>query len=697
MGGRYRFGDFELDLDRQLLLHRHRLVDIAPKPLKTLIALIAEPGRVVSREELMSAVWPDTAVEDNNLDQQISTLRTLLGDRSAIQNIKRRGYRFTLPVEVVLEVPPEVPGPDAAADAASSGTRGVTPRAWLQRSHRVIAVAVVLTAVAITIAAWWWYGRPRTFNVPAEETGVYDRSFGGDISPDGHYLAFVARSVSRDQYGIFVRSVADGTTRLLPGTTGNYTSLFWGPDSRTVFFVSAVELMKINIHGGAPDPVARVGEGLKGTVNQHGVVVLGSRFGLLKVENGRATQLTRVTTSEARHANPVFLPDGDRILFVVTRTKPVITRLLAVFTMSTGAMRILRVTPSRVQYANGQLLYVRGRTLYARPFNADTLEPYGQEASLAAPVWHDDLFGDAGFSATTNSVLVVPPPRIPPVRHISLSGRVITTIPNLRNTEAIAMSRRGHQLAIVGSEEDGELGLTIYPRDARERVRLVGGNISSPVFSHDDARVYYAAPRTTTANIHSVPISPVRSAPDVFPLPGDWIAAPRDISPDGRFLVFQRWENRDGDIWYAPLADARSARPLIATMDEEGETARFSPNGRQLAFVAKRGGRYSVYIAEFPPTGKFAHHAITTDGWRARWRADGKALYFARERAVVEADLVNGRTRELFWLQEPIWLLEPAPDGFFVREAPTPQMRKVVHRWWPSLRNDPLDLTQSDR
>jgi DNA-binding winged helix-turn-helix (wHTH) protein/TolB-like protein/Tfp pilus assembly protein PilF len=109
------FGPFTLDMDRRVLLREGTPVQLTPKTYETLALLVRNSGRVVEKSELMDALWPDAVVEENNLNQQISALRKVLGDRAEegryIKTVPGHGYRFvaspTLPVlnRIVLRKP----------------------------------------------------------------------------------------------------------------------------------------------------------------------------------------------------------------------------------------------------------------------------------------------------------------------------------------------------------------------------------------------------------------------------------------------------------------------------------------------------------------------------------------------------------------------------------------------------------------
>ena len=97
----YEFGPFTLDTRERVLLRDGRPLPLKPKVYETLLALITQSGHVVEKEELMRRVWPDVAVEENNLTGNIFALRRAFGDYDCIETVPRRGYRFTADVKQV--------------------------------------------------------------------------------------------------------------------------------------------------------------------------------------------------------------------------------------------------------------------------------------------------------------------------------------------------------------------------------------------------------------------------------------------------------------------------------------------------------------------------------------------------------------------------------------------------------------------
>ena len=94
----YEFGLFRLELEEHRLLRQGRSVPLPGKAFHTLCILVERHGKLVAKEELLNAVWPETMVEENNLDRNISTLRKTLGEQakgqSFIETVPRVGYRF---------------------------------------------------------------------------------------------------------------------------------------------------------------------------------------------------------------------------------------------------------------------------------------------------------------------------------------------------------------------------------------------------------------------------------------------------------------------------------------------------------------------------------------------------------------------------------------------------------------------------
>ena len=96
----YQFDKFEIDTRRRLLTLSGKPVPLKPRVFDTLLYLASNQGRVLEKDELMRAIWPDTSVEENNLNQHISALRRVFGEQRGenryIVTVPGRGYKFVV-------------------------------------------------------------------------------------------------------------------------------------------------------------------------------------------------------------------------------------------------------------------------------------------------------------------------------------------------------------------------------------------------------------------------------------------------------------------------------------------------------------------------------------------------------------------------------------------------------------------------
>src|SRR5215469_12010651 len=104
-GSCYEFGEFRLEPGEQLLVRNQRAISLAPKAFDLLVFLVQNNGRLVTKDQIMRAVWPGSFVEEANLTVTISTLRKALGDKEGgsqhIETIPKKGYRFVARVREV--------------------------------------------------------------------------------------------------------------------------------------------------------------------------------------------------------------------------------------------------------------------------------------------------------------------------------------------------------------------------------------------------------------------------------------------------------------------------------------------------------------------------------------------------------------------------------------------------------------------
>jgi TolB-like protein/DNA-binding winged helix-turn-helix (wHTH) protein/cytochrome c-type biogenesis protein CcmH/NrfG len=171
----YSFGQFVLDPRKRTLLRADAPVSLTPKAFDVLLFLAQNPHRLVTKEELLQAVWGNTFVEEGNLTQYISHLRKALGDNSEdtrlILTIARKGYQFTgdvavaeaadTPKQIAVQVPVTESSRAATRPLVEFPTIEAVPKA--AKSWRKAAV-VAASAVILVVAGYmsWRHFRPIT-------------------------------------------------------------------------------------------------------------------------------------------------------------------------------------------------------------------------------------------------------------------------------------------------------------------------------------------------------------------------------------------------------------------------------------------------------------------------------------------------------------------------------------------------------
>jgi eukaryotic-like serine/threonine-protein kinase len=179
MSNLYYFGEFVLDPARRTVSRADSLVGLTPKAFDVLLFLVQNPNRLVTKEELLQAVWGDTFVEEGNLTQYISHLRKALRDNSEdtrlIVTIARKGYQFTAAVTVAdaAEFAKHATLRAAATETSKTDARPVefpsrekvakSPAPGLRLS-KWFAAAALLAVIAATFWSYWHYRRPLTLS-----------------------------------------------------------------------------------------------------------------------------------------------------------------------------------------------------------------------------------------------------------------------------------------------------------------------------------------------------------------------------------------------------------------------------------------------------------------------------------------------------------------------------------------------------
>src|ERR1700747_172054 len=146
----YEFGPFRVDPEKELLLRAGETVPLTPKTFQILLVLMRHSKEVVTKDDLMKMVWPDTFVEEANLSRNIFLLRKALGespqDHQYILTVPGRGYRFAEEVQIV---------PERELDVVAATHAKVQLQVEEVRPWPWIAIAAVLL-IGMAVAGFRW-------------------------------------------------------------------------------------------------------------------------------------------------------------------------------------------------------------------------------------------------------------------------------------------------------------------------------------------------------------------------------------------------------------------------------------------------------------------------------------------------------------------------------------------------------------
>jgi DNA-binding winged helix-turn-helix (wHTH) protein len=208
--GQYYFGGFTLDLESGFLSRGGEEIALRPKSFEVLAYLVERHGRLVSREELMQAVWPDVAVGDEAVTKCIADIRRAVEDdaQQLIRTVARRGYMFTAAVATPAEEFPSQTdretedGPLPVLPIIRGARRQISETAQDDNQkhvplNRACAAALATLLIAAGIAVMVFRAiRPGRGNEPAapdytQLTNFTDSAFSMALSRDGRMLAFI--------------------------------------------------------------------------------------------------------------------------------------------------------------------------------------------------------------------------------------------------------------------------------------------------------------------------------------------------------------------------------------------------------------------------------------------------------------------------------------------------------------------------
>ena len=634
---RYLFGVFRLDVPARELKREADVVPLTAKAFDTLVVLVRNRDRVVDKETLMKQVWPDAFVGDDSLTQNISVLRRALGDDTMqpqfIVTVPRCGYRFAAPVTT-----PVADGADGAAtDHVATAVDRVPETRFSQRQWWTVAtasaaaglaIAVVIPRLVMTAGATAGVGVTAPLRFIQDAPANHAIASGAVISPDGKYLALVARDDRTGTPQLWLRGLASTDLRALPGTEHAFRP-FWSPDSRAIAFFAAGKLRRIGITDLVPQTITDVGYlPSGGTWSTSDVIVYADRQSPLfavAASGGHATPVTMLDRSrgEVAHQTPSFLPDGRHFLFSVVTAGQ---RSGTTFVGSLDApdrMQLLDTGAGAVYAAPGYLLFVRDGAIVARRFDPNALRFTGAAAIVTTTSASAVTESGVGTISASNTGLLTYGGDTPETHLVwfdrgghSLGG---IAAPTALHNPTLSPDQR--YLAADGSLEHRGVWLVDLMRGVP--TRFGDGNL--PVWGPDGRRLLFTRRGETDAALLARSVTGPADVESALvrnvemKIGGAWTSK-------GDVVYTASNPTTRLDLWVVSDSGNGRAVPYLRTPVNEMQ-GQVSPDGRYLAYASDESGDWQVYVQTFPEPGGKRTISIA-GGAEPQWRRDGKELYY---------------------------------------------------------------------
>jgi eukaryotic-like serine/threonine-protein kinase len=513
-------------------------------------------------------------------------------------------------------------------------------------------IAAVLGAIAVGLAVTHLRETPAptepfVLTIAAADTSTLVTPPQFAISPDGRQIVFVA-SGSQGVPMLWVRPFITLAARPLPGTEGA-TQPFWSPDNHYVGFFADGKLKKVDVSGGSPislcDSTGLIGGG---TWSRNNVIVFAPSFAspLNKVDaaGGMSTPVTTLG-EDSSHRYPSFLPDGQHVLYLALRGA---SRELRVASLGTTDTTSLGAAESNALYSSGHLLFSRGGTLMAQPFDPSTRQPDGDPFRVAEQV-PASLNGRAFFSVSTTGVLGYFGGGAQPLSRLTWmdrTGKPLRVVGDAGAYANLSLSPNEQRVAVsmaTGWRPNRDIWVIDLARaDTASKLTSDPASESDPIWSPDGSQILFNSNRDGPYN-SAFQRSADGGGQDVLVVKMERLIDSPDWSHDGRFLVFTGGQNQtSNDLWVLPFSGDRKPTVLLQTPEIE-DSPTFSPDDRWIAYDSDATGRFEVYVRSFSPGGGQLQIS-RNGGWAPRWSGDGKEIFFlARDGAMMVADVTLGK------------------------------------------------------
>jgi serine/threonine protein kinase len=514
----------------------------------------------------------------------------------------------------------------------------------LSRGRWPLVVAVSCALAVLAAAAALAYLRPPATDLPVRVTTIlppentrfdFARSRGpAALSPDGRSMVFTAIA-DKGERQLWIRALDAPLPVPLPGTA-DASFPFWSPDSRWVGFYAGGFLKKIDTHGGGPISLTAVqGSGVGGSWSSKGQIVFsaGGFSPLQKIPAEGGTPALATATDVSGHGYPWFLPDGEHFLF--TSWPGAGRATLRLGSLSSTTSTIVGPAESHAIYADGRLLYLRGNSLVAQPFDLTSLRTTGDAVLVAEPVQRlGSLVVTGVFSASQTGLLAYQKGTDTTLSQLTWFDRAGNAIGTLGNPTAffdIRLSPDRKSLLASAPDAVGNFDLWAFDlaRGLMSRFTTDAGGEYYGVWSADGRTVIFNSTRRGNYDLFRKAASGAASEELVFADATDKV--PTSLSSDGRYLLYYTGGGQRFKLWRLRLSPEHAGgrlepEPLLDTPFNE-RWAQFSPDDRWIAYETDESGRTEIYAA--PSSQPTAKYRISSGGGHyPRWRHDGQAVLY---------------------------------------------------------------------
>jgi serine/threonine protein kinase len=524
---------------------------------------------------------------------------------------------------------------------------------------------------------------------PAEAAYTSLSSLSGSvaISPNGRFLVFAAQAKgNRPQ--LWVRALDTVVSRPLDETQDGFAP-FWSPDSQWIAFFSGGKLKKVEASGGPVETLCDAPLGRGGTWNQEGFIVFSPNLSQplfeIAAAGGTARPLTQMDASrqEVSHRWPTFLPDGKHYIFFVRAATPEATGIYGGVLGSDKHTLMIASSLNGVYAEPGYLLSMRGNTLMAQPFDVKRMQVTATAVPVAAGISVMPSINSGSFSVSQTGMLVYSSEAAVIGRELSWFDRQGKQLAKLGSPEYASypeLSPDGKRLAIrLFTQPGGSFEVWVYDlaRSVHARESFTALTAVAPVWSPDGLQLAYSHSVPEVSGDHMYVLNVGGTGKEEL-LEHPFLEAlanyPSSWSSDGDLLLFDR-QDKSGKIsvWVLPIKGGRKPYPFLETQFNV-QMAKFSPDGRWVAYVSNDSGKDEVYVSPFPGPGARVQ-VSAGGGTQPRWRKDGRELfYLSPESKMMAAEVIAGAqdfragtVRSLFALNGlgavPGYLYDVTSDG----------------------------------